>query len=269
MKFVDHHWRLIGTAIGFAVFGVAGLITGLVLFPLMFLFIRDRQVRKVKARRFIGTSFGLFIGMMKSLGVIDHDIGGRENISDGQNILIIANHPTLIDVVILISMFPQANCVIKEAVTRNLFMRSVVSAADYISNYEPEELLLTCTAYLKSGGSLMLFPEGTRTTLDQRIEFKPGAAAVAARSEVDILPIAIQCRPIFLHKEVPWHYVPPSCPMFTIRVLPPVAISDLVPDADNERHIRHDLNNSLLELIQCELDVIAGDGSVNGRPPCV
>lgn len=267
MKVFDYYWRLVATTLAFAVFGIAGLITGLIFFPLMFLIIPDRQIRKVKARQFIGISFGLFIGMLKILGVIDHEISGRENIGDRQNILIIANHPTLLDVVILISMFPQANCVIKEAVARNLFMGRVVGAADYISNYEPEELLPVCTAYLKSGGSLMLFPEGTRTTLEQCIDFKPGAAAVAVRSEVDILPIAIQCKPAFLSKEVPWHYVPPSRPVFTIRVLPPVTISELVPVAGSERHVRHDLNNALLELIQRELDLITADSSVTEAPP--
>ena len=256
-KLFNHAWRLFGTALGFAVFGIVGLLLGLLLFPLMFGFIPDRQARTMHARRTIGRAFGGFTRLIKCLGVTDYVIDGREHMKVGANHLIIANHPTLIDVVILISLFPQANCVIKEAVRRNPVMRSAVSAADYISNSEPEELLTQCVAYLRSGGSLILFPEGTRTAFGQAMEFKPGAATVAARSGIEILPIAIDCNPSFLRKEQPWHYVPPTKPIISIRILPPVSASELVPGHGSERQARHELNVALQDLISHELAALS------------
>ena len=249
--------RLAGSAFSFVIFGIGGLIFGLLVFPLMFIFIRDREARRFAARRAIGKGFGAFVGLMKSLGLIDYQVQGAEHIDDGRRQLIIANHPTLIDVVILISLFPQANCVIKEAVIRNPMMRFTVRAADYISNREPEGLVDTCVAYLKDGKSLLLFPEGTRTRRDEPLVFKPGAATVAARSGADILPIAIECEPLILSKQMPWHIVPRRKPMYTIRILPPRAISDIVASDGDERHYRHDLNDALLDLIRSELDDMA------------
>ena len=257
MKTVDHYWRLFSTTLSFTVFGLAGLVMGLILFPLMFVFVSDRSVRKKLARKLIGGAFGLFFRMMRFLGVMRYEITGLDELERSDNLLIVANHPTLIDVVVLLSLFPQANCVIKEAVTRNIFMRSVVAAADYISNSEPEELLNSCVAYLQSGGSLMLFPEGTRTVSGAAMEFKPGAATVAARSGVDILPIAIQCEPIFLTKELPWHFVPETRPEFTIHIMPVVSVAELVAVDDVERHRRQELNIALRNLIQRELDAIS------------
>ena len=257
MKTVDHYWRLFSTTLSFTVFGLAGLVMGLILFPLMFVFVSDRSVRKKLARKLIGGAFGLFFRMMRLLGVMRYEITGLDELERSDNLLIVANHPTLIDVVVLLSLFPQANCVIKEAVTRNIFMRSVVAAADYISNSEPEELLNSCVAYLQSGGSLMLFPEGTRTVSGAAMEFKPGAATVAARSGVDILPIAIQCEPIFLTKELPWHFVPETRPAFTIHIMPVVSVAELVAVDDVERHMRQELNIALRNLIQRELDAIS------------
>jgi hypothetical protein len=135
--YFEYLWRLFGTALSFVVFGIGGLVYGLLIFPLVFVFVRDRQARRVLARRFIGKGFGAFLGLMKWVNVVDIQVEGREYIDDQRRQLIIANHPTLIDVVILISLFPQANCVIKQAVTLNPFMRSTVRAADYISNSEP------------------------------------------------------------------------------------------------------------------------------------
>ena len=251
--YFEYLWRLFGTALSFAVFGIGGLVYGLLIFPLIFVFNRDRESRRVFARRLIGKGFGAFIALMKAVNVVDIRIEGSEHINDQRRQLIIANHPTLIDVVILISLFPQANCVIKEAVTRNPFMRSTVKAADYISNSEPEELLESCVGYLGNGKSLLLFPEGTRTRHQEPIDFKAGAATVAARTEVDIVPIAIECEPLYLSKQLPWHYVPRTVPTFTIRVLPPRRATDLVPAEADERQYRHALNDALLDLIQSEL----------------
>lgn len=249
MKYLDYYRRLFGTALSFAVFGVAGLVLGLVLFPFLFVFVRDDLARQRLARRSIGRAFGAFVWVMKVLGVLTFEIIGRENMAAARNHLIVANHPTLIDVVFLVSMFPHADCVIKAAVTRNPFMRSTVLAANYISNDAFEDLLESCVERVRKGSSLLLFPEGTRSVSGRPIEFKPGAATVAVRTDARVLPIAIDCTPLFLMKEKPWYYVPPSRPHFSIRVMPPVSLGDLVRDRQDQRHARHALNDALRTLI--------------------
>lgn len=249
MKYLDYCRRLFGTALSFAVFGVAGLVMGLALFPFLFLFVRDDVARQRVARRLIGRAFGAFVWMMKCLGVLTFEISGRENIDEARNHLIVANHPTLIDVVFLVSMFPHADCVIKEAVIRNPFMRSTVMAANYISNDAFEDLLASCVERVRAGSSLLLFPEGTRSVPGRPIEFKPGAATVAVRTDARVLPIAIDCTPLFLMKERPWYYVPPRRPHFSIRIMPPVSLRELVPEHQNQRHARHAMNGALRALI--------------------
>lgn len=270
MRYLDYFRRLFGTALSFAVFGVAGLVMGLVLFPFLFVFIRDDVTRQGVARRVIGRAFGAFVWMMKSLGVLTYEISGRENIEEGRNHLIVANHPTLIDVVFLVSIFPHADCVIKEAVIRNPFMRSTVRAANYIPNDAFEDLLKRCVERVKGGSSLLLFPEGTRSVPGRPIEFKPGAATVAVRADARVLPIAIECTPLFLMKEKPWYYVPPSRPHFSIRVMPPVSLHDLVQDFHDQRHARHAMNEALRILITSALPHVpaANDGPrANDAPP--
>jgi 1-acyl-sn-glycerol-3-phosphate acyltransferase len=249
MKYLDYMRRLFGTAMSFAVFGLAGLTMGLLLFPLLFVFLRNGPARQRFARRIIGRAFAAFLWLMKVLGVMSYEIVGRENMETGRNHLIVANHPTLIDVVFLVSMFPDSDCVIKEAVTRNPFMRSTVMAANYISNNACDDLLDSCVARLKKGSSLLLFPEGTRTVPGQPIEFKPGAATVAVRTAARVLPIAISCAPLFLTKDEPWYTVPATRPHFIIRIIPPISLQDLAPDQQDQRHARHAVNDALRALI--------------------
>ena len=169
------------------------------------------------------------------------------------NQLILANHPTLIDVVILISLFPQVDCVIKEAVTRNPAMRMLVGTANYISNREPADLLESCTSRLRSGAILLLFPEGTRTVPGSPLKFKPGAAEVALQARAKILPVVVDCQPQFLAKNEPWYYIPPRAPHFDIRVLKPIDPADLIPVCAEGRNARHALNGALQKRFSAEL----------------
>jgi len=249
MKRLNFAWRLFATGFSFAVFGLGGLILGLFLFPLLFVVVRDDRNRQAVARSLISKAFGAFVWMMKSLGALSYQVQGAEHICSNRSQLIIANHPTLIDVVFLVSLFPQTNCVIKEAVTRNPFMRSTVAAANYISNSETHELLQSCVARLKGGESLLLFPEGTRTTKgSQQLEFKLGAASVAVDSEAEILPILIRCTPPTLGKHEPWYKIPPRRFLVSIHILGPTSVGQLVPGNASPRHMKRALNKALLNI---------------------
>ena len=267
MKQLNRAWRLFSTAVSFSVFGLAGLLIGLLLFPLMFLFVRDSRQRQLTARKLISAAFGAFVRMMRNMGVLSFRIQGEEYITSGDGRLIIANHPTLLDVVFLISLFSQTDCVIKKAVTKNPFMASTVGAANYISNSEPEQLLDSCVARLQSGASLLLFPEGTRSVKGQPFDLKLGAAEIALRAGAEILPVVIECTPLFLSKAEPWYTVPRIKPQFTIRIMAPIPLEQLVSDDFDQRHARHVLNEAFLMLISRDLpsgqDADIGSKSAN------
>jgi 1-acyl-sn-glycerol-3-phosphate acyltransferase len=250
---IEKAWRIFGTGLSFSVFGIGGIIMGVLLFPTVFIFIRNPDSRQRISRAIIGKVFGAFIWFMSSLKVISYTLQGREKSKAGRKQLIVANHPSLIDVVFLVWLFPQADCVIKEAVTKNPFMRSTVAAANYISNSSPEKLLEDCTARLESGGQLILFPEGTRSARGQALDFKLGAAAVAVRSGAEILPIVIHCHPPSLGKREPWYRVPEVRSLWTIRIQESTPVSAWVPHKLKSHKMTRALNDALLEYFNREL----------------
>lgn len=249
-RIANRAWRLLGTAFSFATFGVGGVVAGLLLFPLLFLVIQNPEKRKRIVRRVVGYGFAGFIEMMRILGILSYEVHGRALIGLCDGHLIVANHPTLIDVVFLISMFPQADCVIKEAVTKNPFMRSTVAAAAYISNGEPDDLLDSCVASINQGNSLVLFPEGTRSIPGQALDFRLGAATIAVRTVAQILPITLTCEPWFLGKNDPWYKVPTERPHFIIRIQTPISTKELLQTTQDEREARHVVNQAMLARLQ-------------------
>lgn len=248
-------WRLIGTCHCFFVFGFVGMLLGLLILPLTFVFIRQPARRKKIARCAIGFAFGWFGRLMKFMRVLDYRIEGIERIAPTGNRMIIANHPSLIDVVFLLSNFPMANCVVKKAIIHNFFMRGAVLPADYISNDDTGSFLEDSVNRLNAGASLMLFPEGTRTVPGQPLTFKMGAASIAVRAGAEILPVVIKCtQPGYLSKHKPWYWIPEEKPFFEILIQAPLSINDLVSDAHSQRDTTHKLNDALITYYSAQLD---------------
>lgn len=187
---------------------------------------------------------------MKILGVLSYRIHGRERLPAPANCLIVANHPTLIDVVFLICLFPQADCVIKSLLWRNPFTRFVVTAANHIPNNNDAGLLEACHERLQGGGTLILFPEGTRSIPGQKIRFKPGAAAIAMRANARLLPVLIECTPMTLTKGEPWYHIPETKPFFELQILDLIDPGDLAGSETERRRKEKALNRALEEFFR-------------------
>ncbi|MEO7013379.1 MAG: 1-acyl-sn-glycerol-3-phosphate acyltransferase, partial [Dokdonella sp.] len=127
----NYLWRIIATGLSFLGFGIGGVIQWLLVFPCLNLFVRDSDRRSRLARAVIHRSFAAHIELMRMLGVLTYDIRGAERLQR-HGLLILANHPTLIDVVFLISLIPDANCVVKSRLASNPFTRGPVQATGYI-----------------------------------------------------------------------------------------------------------------------------------------
>ena len=200
---IHHAWRVAGTGLSFLAFGLGGLFLGLCVLPPMLWLVRDPERRRRWARRIVQRSFAAHVELMRRLGVMTYEIRGRERLArDG--LLVLANHPTLIDVVLLVSLLPNADCVVKSAVARNPFMRGPVRAAGYVSNDDGAGLVEDCIAAVRAGGALVIFPEGTRTTPGQPLRLQRGAANIAVRGALDITPVRITCSQLTQGKGDTW-----------------------------------------------------------------
>jgi 1-acyl-sn-glycerol-3-phosphate acyltransferase len=209
-------WRIAATGACFALFGLGGLALGLVVFPILLLVVRDEDRRRRHTRALVHRAFRLFVRIMSGVGGISYEIHGQERLGrSGQ--LIIANHPSLIDVVLIIGTTP-ASCVVKQALFSNPFTRRVVSAAGYISNNPTDLMIIRAGSALRDGDCLVMFPEGTRTRPGKPLQFHRGAASVAVQAAGVLTPVYITCEPVLLPKYAPWYRAPPRKPHFVIRV---------------------------------------------------
>lgn len=206
--------RLAATALCFAVFGAGCLGFALLVVPVIRLLpARSRQLR---VRRALGGAMRWFARLMRSVGVLTYELEGIEKLGrPGQ--LILANHPTLIDVVFLLGFAPSPNCVVKQQLWRNPLTRWSVAGAGYVSNSPTDHMIESAAGALREGQSVIIFPEGTRTVPGRPLEFHRGAAAIAVRAAAVVTPVYIRCSPPTLAKGDPWYRIPERRVHFSLR----------------------------------------------------
>lgn len=254
LEAINRAWRIAATGFCFSVFGLGGLVLRCVVCPVFTLVVRDPARQQQLSQAAIHHCFRWFVGLMNLVGVISYEVHGRERLQR-RGLLILANHPSLIDVVFLISFVRHADCIVKAALAHNPFMRGPIRAAGFITNGDGAGLLEDCVRSLQDGNNLIIFPEGTRTPLQGANRLQRGAAHVAVRGRIDITPVHIHSSLPMLTKGAPWWKVPVRRPHFTIDVRPDIAVQEFCDSAASEtlaaRHVTEHLSEQLFRGPAC------------------
>lgn len=203
----------------------------------------------------VSRCFWGFIVVMRGLRVLDFKIFGASGLGNLRHCLVVANHPSLIDVVFLIGLFPRIDCVVKSAMWSNLFTAATVRSAGYIRNDSPDILMEQCISRLKEGRNLILFPEGTRSEPSKKLAFKRGAATIAMRADAKVVPVKITCNPSTLTKGEKWYQVPATRPLFSLTILEPITASSYKEQASGEKTASQKLTQDLRDLLSNDLEI--------------
>lgn len=245
----NKYWRVIATGSCFAIFGIGALCLTFIVFPLMTWTARNQTQREMRVQSIIQQAFDLFCRTMKFTGTIDYRFENVEQMQQDRNCLIVANHPSLIDYVLIASHLPQCDCLVKAAIWHNPFMKGIVKAAGYIPNRDPESLLDDCSQRLNHGNVLLIFPEGTRTTPGQTSKLQRGAAQIAVRTQTDLRVVHITVSPSFLTKQMKWYQVPDVKPFFHIKVKQKIKVEEFIQSSDSPTTAARQLNRHLSSAI--------------------
>ena len=177
---------------------------------------RDRQL---SARRAVRAAFRFYVKILQLVGMFDLRVENPEALGQLEGKIIVANHISLLDVVFLISLVPEAQCIIKSSLWRHVFLRYLMRSAGYIRNDLPgEELLASCKEELACGRNLIIFPQGTRQQQDETLRFHRGFANLAIYTDAPIQLVYLTCMPPVLFKGEPLFHAPARRPVFNIRI---------------------------------------------------
>jgi 1-acyl-sn-glycerol-3-phosphate acyltransferase len=120
---------------------------------------------------------------------------GAGNIPPGGAFLIVANHLSVSDPVIIgLSLQRRVTFLAKEELFKNPISRYFVSSFGALPVYRRKssrDTLHKAFAVLENGGILAMFPEGRRSTTGTMSSPQPGSALIAYHNKVKIVPVGI------------------------------------------------------------------------------
>jgi 1-acyl-sn-glycerol-3-phosphate acyltransferase len=118
-------------------------------------------------------------------------------------LIVAANHPTMLDAMLIVARVPRSVCVMRADLMRNVFLGPGARLAGYIGNDSGRGMVRDSVAALRDGQVLVLFPEGTRTSVPPVNAFRPGITLIARMAQVPIQTVLIQSDSPFLRKGWP------------------------------------------------------------------
>lgn len=248
---INYYWRLFATGLSFFLFGLGGVLVPLLATPWIRLTSSSPLVCQRRARLLIHRTFRLYIHAMRLLGVLTWEIKG-ESLLRRPGLLVLANHPCLIDVVFLIAFIPNPDCIVKGRLLANPAMRGYLRLTGFLTNDSGAELVEGARRSLASGSALIIFPEGTRTRPGESLRFQRGAANVALRTHTPVTPVTILCQPLTLTKNHRWYHIPPRKLHMTLLVGEdiPVSTYDQQQPALAARQLTQDLQDYFTEELR-------------------
>jgi 1-acyl-sn-glycerol-3-phosphate acyltransferase len=190
---------------------------------------RSEQVNRsqLAAQRRLHRTAHLYLRILARAGLLRITARDVEPLRRGGPHLVVSNHPTLVDFVVLCSLMPQADCIVNPARARNPLLRQLARAAGYVRSDAGPSLVRECAERLRRGRSLLVFPEGTRSPAGSLGPFQRGAARVALSVGCDILPVIITCDPPAMWKRWRWSDLPERPIHVTVRLREPIRSSPI------------------------------------------
>jgi 1-acyl-sn-glycerol-3-phosphate acyltransferase len=246
-------WRVALRALGFASFGAISLALGTVVIPLQRLaarVTRTRESDELRAQRAIQRGMALWVRLASAWGVIRLSVRGADALRDAGPVVVVANHPSLIDTPILLSVMPQADLIVNAAWGDNPFLRGCVTGAGYLRAERGAVVVRHAIERIAEGRTLVVYPEGSRTPPSGLREFERGAAQIALLAGRPILPVVISVHPRTLMKGQPFAEVPAQCPEWRVEVGQPIHPSDYARSGEGSSAAARRITAALQEYFE-------------------
>ncbi|MFK7962674.1 MAG: lysophospholipid acyltransferase family protein [Burkholderiaceae bacterium] len=167
-----------------------------------------RPTRVRTTRYCIHLLFRAIVHSWRVMGLFKGKVAALDSLPAEGPMVVIANHPGLMDFVFIASRLPNAVCIMKSEIAWNPFVGIGARLAGYVPNATSHGLVRESVQALNEGGQVVIFPEGTRTRT-QPMESMTGAfVTIAKRAGVPIEMITIDCDSRFLSKGWPLWRIP-------------------------------------------------------------
>ena len=182
-------------------------------------------------------------------------IENRLVLNKSKTYVIVSNHQSLLDILILFRLFKHFKWVSKTEIFRVPVIGWIMILNKYIKVKRGDKksilkMMETCKKVLKSGISILMFPEGTRSVDGNLGVFKDGAFNLALETQTDILPIIIDGTSKAIPKK---KLILSNKQTIRMKILDEIPVSDYIGKKVSE------IRNSTFSIMNTELKKLRGN----------
>jgi len=212
-------------ALAIVVFWSGALGLAWIVVPAVYLSTRDLLVRRRRMQRTVAACWRGFLGTLGVLRLYRCAYRGDSVLAEPA--VLVANHPSLLDVTAIIGRMPHVCCVVKSSLIHSPLVGRLLRACGHVAAGDGtlmggKGVLDAVGERLAEGFPVLVFPEGTRSPFGGMHRLRRGAFEAAKRAGVPVVPLFLRCDPPALGKGTPvWQY-PRRCPTLTVDIGPPL-----------------------------------------------
>ncbi|GMO66892.1 MAG: lysophospholipid acyltransferase family protein [Treponemataceae bacterium] len=203
-----YFYRIFAKCLSFFLFGFGSVLLTLIFLPALSpILVRSPERFKKHGLALISFTWRFFVWFMRIINAAHLHVSAEDKarFKNMHGKIIVANHPSLLDVVMLVSLIPNADCIVNAALAHNIFVRRIVRMLYIINTLDFMELSERCITSLHAGNCLIIFPEGSRTPRSGHVPLKRGAARLALSSGCPLLIVRMAGNDKYgLGKHDPW-----------------------------------------------------------------
>jgi 1-acyl-sn-glycerol-3-phosphate acyltransferase len=198
--------RLVGFYTAYLIFGSVGVLTSLMALPIAHAFGSSKA--NILGQRLIHYLFRFFVWYLHACGLVQLQANELKRLRFNKNLILVANHPSLLDVVFVAACVPNVFCLMKADLLSNVVLCGQATLAGYVHNKSGVGLIKACKVRLHQGSNLLIFPEGTRSN-GELGSFKLGFALLSRMTQAPVQTIVIRYSNRYLGKGWPFFRPPP------------------------------------------------------------
>ena len=208
-------------------FGLGAIFLAIFVFPFIRLFTLHKKDFGIIARAYVSHTFRVFLKNLHICRVSILKVEDKQAFRNIHSKVIIANHPSLLDFVYIMSLVPNSTCIVRGSLTHTP-LRGVIKQAYITNTTDFNDVLVECKKLIDKGCNVIVFPEGTRSPRIGRNNYKKGAARIALYCGCDVQPLFIGGSDKYgLGKYDPlWSYNHVEKYLYDIKMLPVIHIEN-------------------------------------------
>lgn len=221
--------RQAGVLVTVACYSVLAPFGYAVLALLCLLWRRDPPRRARRLQTITSRAYRVMHGWLRLSRLVDFDWSSAWSARSGDGVprggcVVIANHPTLVDVTAITAALGGAISIVKPGLFRRAMIRPLLVGLGHVEGPGPDPIRAgrvvdDVVQHLSWGIPVVIFPEGTRSPAGDLGAFGRVAFEIACRAQVPLVSLGITCDPVYLSKERGPFRPPPRTPRLRIELL--------------------------------------------------